>query len=299
MKSTISFKALRAFEASVRLGSLSNAARVLNVTPGAVSRQITALEHDLGTQIMTRDRHGVSVTQRGRALAEELAVSFAQIDTALAHARAVDHGRAVVLQAWPTFAIQWLMPRLANFHSACPGIDLRIQTSLSEPDFSTGEVDLAVVITEELSENLDGLLLFGRDYSPVCGPDLLKRSSTNSLREAFETGWVLVTEMHAGHWADWCNLADITPDFEAHAIQFENSSLAWQGARDGAGFAMGQLALLAPDLDKGTLVAPFEETLSDSRCYWLAYKKSSKDWRELRSVIDWFANQLAESEATE
>lgn len=292
MKSKISFRALRAFEASVRLGSLSEAARNLNVTPGAVSRQINALEADLAQPLVSRDRNGARAIGKGVALAEELNSAFLAIDRALDRAKGTERGRAVTLQTWPTFAIQWLMPRLASFHAQNADIDLRIQTSLAIPDFTGSELDMAVLIAESLPEGLDGVLLFTRDYAPVCSPTLLERNPDNDPISLFETERALMTEMHAANWKNWCRAAGLSSRYEDRAIVFESSSLAWQAARDGAGFAMGQLALLGPDLERGTLVTPFRATISDPRSYWLAFRKEAHDWAELKRVVNWFKSQL-------
>lgn len=286
MRRLPSFQALKAFEATVRAGSLSGAARELNVTPGAISRQISALEKDLGRPLMLRHAQGITPTQAGSRLTRSLGLAFDEIEAALLEAAAGTGRERLVLNLYPTLAIQWLAPRLANFHSHAPEVDLQIRTSLIEPRFVQDDVDIAILIGNGEWAGLQSHLLFPRLFTLVASPVLLERLGPDPV-EAFRASRPLYSDMHIGHWKQWLAEAGFDDIDINRGTMFENSSLAYQAARDGAGFALGQKHLLADDLSTGRLVAPFDTVLRGARQYYVAYRRTDAGNSAIRSFVDW------------
>jgi LysR family transcriptional regulator, glycine cleavage system transcriptional activator len=286
-----SFKALEAFEAAARLKSVSAAAEELFVTPGAVSRQITSLEDWIDQRLMHRSPQGVSLTVRGEKLARSLGSTFEIISNAVREAMRQDDNKIVTISVYPTFAIQWLMPRLAEFHAAYPDLDLRIKTSLQEPNFNNDDIDIAVIVTEETPPGLSGIPLFEREFSPVCSPAVLARHQGIPIRETLKNERLLLSDMHMEIWIRWLKLLDISDEILKKGVRFENSVLAWQAARNGAGFAMGQTALLEAYLSDGHLVKPFEETILDKRLYCLVCRENEKNLSSIDAIFSWFKNE--------
>lgn len=286
-----SFKALQAFAATARLGRLSDAARELNVTPGAVSRQISSLEQELGRSLMRRGPQGAELTEQGRALARRLEAAFSDIAGAVRDARREPDAARVTLRAYPTFAIHWLMPRLAEFHAENPGLDLRVHTSVDPPRFDAEDIDLAVMIVRTPPPTLRSAPLFSRLYTPVCNQDLMNRWPTPLPLAALETERLLVSEMHRDHWRRWLGDVGLPPELVTRGILFGSSSLAWQAAREGAGFAMGQEALLRSDLASGRLHRPFDATLLDDRRYWIVARQAGGPASAIDDAFAWIVRQ--------
>lgn len=286
-----SFKSLAAFEATARLKSVTAAGKELFVTPGAVSRQITLLEEWVNQPLMRRSPQGITLTERGEKLAFKLGDIFEEIAKAIREAERQNENSVVTLNLYPTFTIQWLMPRLADFHATFPEIDLRIKTSLSEPNFQGGDIDMAVIIAEETPPGLSGIPLFDRVFSPVCSPGLLARCPGESPREALKNERLLLSDRHVDLWRKWLEMTGISTEKINRGVRFENSSLAWQAARKGAGFAMGQKALLEVDFSEGRLVSPFEETILDDRFYRLVCREAEKDSPAIRTIFSWFLKE--------
>ena len=293
-----SFKALAAFEATARLKSVSVAAKELFVTPGAVSRQITLLEDLVNQSLMRRSPQGIVLTERGEKLAISLGSAFEDISRALRAAERHDEHSIVTINVYPTFAISWLMPRLAEFHAACPDIDLRIKTSLQPPNFKSDDIDVAVIISDEIPAGLSGSPLFERVFSPICSPELLDRNPGIKLKNMLQKERLLLSDMHINLWNRWLDLFGVPNDIINRGIRFENSSLAWQAARKGAGFAMGQEALLESDLREGRLVSPFSETILDERIYCLVCREEEMNLPAIKSVFSWFKQKVEDSELT-
>ena len=129
-----SLNALRAFHAVARLQSVSEAARELAVTPGAVSRQIKNLEEDVGVHLFTRKGSGMHLTEDGRALENGLSDAFMQIAEAVERLRQPVRGERLRVAVPPVFASAWLIPRLVRFNALRPGTEIiiidRIETTV-------------------------------------------------------------------------------------------------------------------------------------------------------------------------
>jgi len=288
-----SFKALVAFEATARLKSVTAASEELFVTPGAVSRQITQLEEWIEKSLMQRSPQGIELTERGKKLAVSLGNAFEDVYAAIREAERPDESNIVTINVFPTFAISWLMPRLAEFHATCPGIDLRIKTSVQPPNFKNNDIDLAVFASVDNPPGLSGIPLFERVFLPVCSPELLERYSGESSLEILKNERLLMSDIHVGLWEKWLVMMGLSTEKLHKGVRFENSSLAWQAARKGAGFAMGQEALLQTDFMDGRLVAPFSESILDERLYRLLWRKEEENLSIISTVISWFKKEVS------
>jgi len=290
MRRLPSFQALKAFEATVRAGSLSGAARELNVTTGAVSRQISALEERLGKPLMTRHAQGIKPTHTGVRLTEALSRAFDDIEAAIKSATADSGRETLTLHVYPTFAIQWLAPRLATFHSLAPNIDLQIRTSLAEVNFDRDNVDIAVMIGDGHAPRLTSHLLFPRLFTLVTSPKLLEQFGPDP-GQALRASRPLYSDLHIEHWKQWLDEAGFGDIDLSRGTLFENSSLAYQAARDGAGFALGQTDLLAEDLRTGRLVAPFDLIVTGARQYYVTHRRSNSDNAAIKTFVEWAVSE--------
>ena len=290
MRHLPSFKALQAFEATMRHGTLSDAARDLNVTPGAVSRQISALEDDLGFKLMTRHHEGITPNHAGEKLARVLGKSFKEISDVVQELRDGAFRETLTLKVFPTFAIQWLVPRLANFHGLAPDIDLHIRTSLNDARFDMEDIDVAIMIGDGNWPKLRAHRLFPRRFTLVCSPQLLQDKGPDPCT-ALRASRIIYSELHTAHWNEWLKQAGFDDIAISHGTLFENSSLAYQAARDGAGFALGQINLLQEDLRTGRLVAPFEAVTTGRREYYVATRLHDAARPEVRKFVDWLVTE--------
>jgi len=294
-----SFRALKCFEACARTGTLSAAARELNVTPGAVSRQITALEERLGTHLMQRHHRGVTVNARGRVLATKLSAAFAAIGEAVHEVSSEPEEATLTVNVYPTFAIQWLMPRLPAFYAIAPDVDIRIRPSLQDRPLDREEIDVALSIGAPSDKSLFSRYIFERRFTPVCSPATLER--TGPLEPAaLEKLQIFYSDMHIQQWRMWGESVGMRePDLPEHGIRFENSSLAYQAARESFGFAIGQPTLLRNDLDTGRLIAPFPAVVRAPRPYALVCRKVDQNRPAVKRFMEWLIEEAARSVADE
>src|SRR5918994_156865 len=165
--------ALKAFEAAARHESFTRAAEDLNVTQGAVSHQVKALEETLGVKLFNRERQRLVITEAGR---EYLAVVRDALDRiAVGTDRLVQRQSSGVLtvSTSPDFAAKWLVHRLSRFAEAHPDIDLRVSATLHHVDFAREDVDMAVRHGEGNWPGVEQTRLCSEQLFAVCSPKLL------------------------------------------------------------------------------------------------------------------------------
>ena len=135
---------LRAFEAVARHLNFRAASEELSLTQSAVSRQIQALEDEIGVALFLRHTRAVELTSAGGQLLRAVVPSLERLDAAVRMIRRSAGRRSVAITTWASFASMWLIPRLEAFQSAHPDIDLRIDASDVRVDLDTADVDIAL-----------------------------------------------------------------------------------------------------------------------------------------------------------
>ncbi|TXL82379.1 transcriptional regulator GcvA [Vineibacter terrae] len=263
--------ALRAFDAAARRLNFARAAEDLAVTPGAVSRQIQALEETLGVPLFVRGNRSVELTARGRAYAREVRDAFDRLVLATEQVRGRDRHGPLSICAYPTFAMRWLMPRWRRFHDMHPGIDLQLTTSLAPVDMARDGFDATVRIGDGSWPGHGAVWLAPVEVFPVCSPLLAAR-----LRQPADLRrHVLIhNDPRPDDWPRWLKAVGVSGIDAARGPRFETMSLAFQAAIEGVGVAMGVGCLVAEDLASGRLVRPLSFTHRSRREFHLVYPLS-------------------------
>ena len=260
---------IRAFEAAARGGSFSAAANELNVTPAAISRLVRLLELRLGVALFERRANRLAATAAGRAYRAGLTPLFdalaALTDQIAAEARA----KVLTVGVGPTFAIRWLIPRLAEFRRRHPDIEVRITTGGATRPFDA-DWTCGIMLGDGQWPGLTAQPLFAADLQPVCAPRLARRLK----RPADLAAASLLRVIHSGDdWPRWLAAAGV-PELSAKGQAFEFYGQALQAAADGLGVAMGIRPYIDDDLAAGRLVAPFARSVPKGSQWYLAYRPS-------------------------
>jgi LysR family glycine cleavage system transcriptional activator len=284
-------KSLRAFEAAGRNLSFTLAAQELNVTPGAISRQIKLLEDFLGTLLFKRANREVTLTAAGASYLESLTDLFARVHAATERVVKARDNRELRLSCSLTFTLRWLLPRLIGFHSAQPGIDLQLTTSIKPVDFRVDDFDAAIRFGQGQWTNLAAHRLFGADLVPVCSPSLLREGPPLRKFADLPRHTLLHSTARPANWSKWFAAAGIEQIDDKHAIIFESSSLAFQAAIEGMGVAMGQLQLVAEDLAAGRLLMPFDLIVPDVDSFYLLHSESAARNKAFQKFRHWLLDQ--------
>ena len=164
--------ALRAFEAAARLSSLSRAAESLNLTHGAISHQIKALEDSVGVRLVERAGRGIRPTDEGERLAARVRAALDDLAEALREVRERSNPHRLRVSVMPSFAARWLLPRVGAFLSRHPHIDLDVRASAALVDFRRDDVDVALRYGQGNYPGLTSTHLMDDYFFVVCSPRL-------------------------------------------------------------------------------------------------------------------------------
>lgn len=244
---------LRSFEAFARHGSMTGAAVELNITHGAVSRQVRALEARLGARLVAGPRHDLRLTDAGLRLASALTSAFGQIRAALPGA---ESERDLVVSCLGTLAMKWLIPRLPAFLERHPTVRVRILESHAPADFSQGDVQAAIrIMTERPPEGIRIVPFMSHHHGPVLSPG--QWAACGGDAEAALRLPRLHSETFRPAWREWAKRVDVSLPASREDREFEHNSYMLAAAGAGLGVAISPWAFAAPDIEAGRLVAPF------------------------------------------
>lgn len=245
----------RVFEVVARLGSVTRAAEELVVTPAAVSKQVATLERSLGVRLFRRSGAGIELTEDGSFFAREAGPALAAIAAA---ARSLQHGRAhgetrLLLSSPATFAVRWLIPRLATFHRLHGNVRVSLRTSSEPVDFGLRSVEAAVELGTGPRSGVDALRLIPNLLVPVAAPGYLPSDRIDGP-ESLAGKTLLHSLARIDDWAIWLAAAGDTSTDPELGMRYETSLLAYQAALEGHGVALAQRALVSDDIGSGRLV---------------------------------------------
>lgn len=277
---------VKAFEAAARLGGFAAAARELNVTPAAVSRMVRLLEARMGVALFERAANRLAPTPAGRACQAGLAQIFDQLETLARQVKTIGGSRVLTVGVGPSFAIRWLIPRLANFHESAPDIEVRVTTGGVAAPFADdwscgiklGDGDWPGLVAEPL---------FQARLVPVCAPALARRL-TSPGRIASAT---LLRVAHAPQdWPLWLGAAGLS-GIVARGPRFEYYDHALRAASDSVGVALGIRPYIDDDLKAGRLVAPFKISAPKGSGWYLVYRKYRAGEPAFEAFHKWIARR--------
>jgi DNA-binding transcriptional LysR family regulator len=178
----IALASLRGFEASARLLSFTLAAAEVKLTQSSISRQVAALEREVGRALFVRRTRALELTAAGERMFRSVRQALAQLDRTVDQIRGDDRPSRIALATYASFASLWLVPRIAAFQREHPDIEIRIDASDRLVDLDAEGTDLAIRWTRPNSAPRDALQLATEEVTPALSPLLLERSTVR-LRE--------------------------------------------------------------------------------------------------------------------
>jgi LysR family transcriptional regulator, glycine cleavage system transcriptional activator len=252
---------LRGFEAAARNLSFTKAAAELFVTQSAISRQVKALEDDLGVQLFRRRHRELLLTEAGQTLYKAAAEALRLVRDAASRLSARRSG--IITVTMPiSFASLWLVPRLAEFRALHPEIEVRIAAANEIKDLEREGIDLAIrYCASEIAGEGAVQLFAGEKVFPVCAPRLVSGGELNSPQDLsrhvllhFEdperhTPWLT--------WDVWLEVVKARGVKPAGTLRFSHYDQVVHAALAGQGIALGRSPLVDPWVKEGRLALPF------------------------------------------
>jgi LysR family transcriptional regulator of beta-lactamase len=273
--------ALRAFEASARHLSFTRAALELSVTQNAVSAQVKNLEDRLGVPLFRRLPRGLALTDEGTALLPSLSDSFERMRTVLEQVQGGLQLEVLTVAVVGTFAVGWLLPRLAAFQRDQPAIDLRLLTNNNRVDLAAEGLDYAIRFGDGAWHGTDAEPLLEAPLSPVCSPAIAHRVR----RPADLARETLLRSYRSDEWTRWFSAAGV-PLPVVRGPVFDSSIAMAAAAESGLGVALLPVALFGDQLRNERLVQPLDLGVSLGR-YWLTKLKSRPETSAMRTFRGW------------
>jgi DNA-binding transcriptional LysR family regulator len=287
---------LRGFEAAARNLSFTRAAEELFITQSAVSRQVKTIEDHLGVTLFARRHRALQLTEAGHDLYRATAQALRQLSDAAAKIRERGAVRTLTVTATIGFASLWLIPRLADFRSQRPDIDIRIAANNRMLDLEHEGIEIAVRYCASKAAPAGATKLFGEVVLPVCSPALVTPAAPLATPQDLRHHILLHYEGPDGvtPWLSWTvwletmQLAELKP---AGSLRFSQYDQTIQAAIDGQGVALGTSPLVRQPIRQGKLIAPLEKKSESSRAYYLITSADAAERPEVKDFAAWLLRQ--------
>ena len=280
---------LRAFEAAGRTGSFRSAATELGLTPSAVSHAIRKLEQALGASLFERSNRVVQLTPEGEALMRHVGRAFEGLRRGLEMV-STRESQFLHLHSAPSFAAQWLTPRLARFMRDHPGIEVRLSAGTDYTRFLNDEFDADILYGLSRQEGFVVVPLGEETVTPLCTPDLAR-----AIRAPMDLfAQVLIeSETKQVRWSDWF-ARNALPAPRPQGVRFDRSFLAIAAAVEGLGVALESTRLAEREITSGRLVRPLAGLAEDVRYigHHLVFPRSARQRHSLRLFMTWLGMEL-------
>lgn len=289
---------LRAFEAVARLSSFRAAADELNLSPSAVSRQVQALEDEIGTALLLRGSRHVELTTDGAELLRATKAAVKKLDDTVRQIRETQGRRVVTVSTFASFASLWLLPRLQDFQRQHPDIDIRVSAQDAMVDLDEGELDLALRHQRKSAPTPGAEWLFDEMLSPVASPALLAQGP--ALRRVADLARHTLVEddderRYDGSlsWRSWL-AAQGQPHLQPRRwLYLSYAHQQVQTALAGQALALGRLVMCQQALLRGELVEPFGASAraESPYAYWLLLSAQGRERPEVLQFAAWIREQ--------
>ena len=290
---------LAVFDAATRHLSFTKAAQERFLTQSAVSRQIAALEAELGVALFRRRHRALDLTDDGRRLAAAVATAIAGLREAVGAIRAPRRREVLAVTTTPGLASLWLIPRLADFVAANPGVDVRIDASHAPRALAADGFDLAIRYAP--LQGAAGIALFEESVLPVCAPALLRRGRP-PLKTPADLQHHTLLQLDTVHdknmpleWQTWLQAEGCGALEPAAVLSFTHYDAAVAAAVSGQGVALGRRPLVDALLRQKALVAPFKGDTASARGYALLVEPVAARKPAVQALVQWLLAQARAS----
>ena len=284
--------ALKCFEVAGRQLSFTKAAQVLNLTQSAVSQQIRQLELRLGYPLFVREARGIRLTAKGQILFDSAGRAFLEISQTLAQLGLSN--APLQVSCLPSLALQWLLPRLTDFHLQQPEVVVRLKAEFQTVDLyamSVDAIDIAIRYDPIDYSQIQAELLLDEHLIAVASPQYLVQHPAFSRGESLD-GVVLLHDASPWmgapefiEWRTWMHSAQPQWVDCLDGLQFNLSSLAITAALNHQGVAMGRTALVYDELKSGRLVNVFGTAVKAPARYVLLLQQPQDP--RVAIFVDW------------
>lgn len=286
---------LKAFEAAARHLSFTRAAEELFVTQAAVSHQIKGLEEFLGMKLFVRKNRSLLLTEEGQSYYLDIKDIFSSLHEATNRLLARGAKGVITVAMPPSFAIQWLVPRISQFSAIHPEIDVRITAVDFDEGFLNDDIDVAIYYGRGRWRGLSAYKLHTEYLTPVCSPMLLQRGKP--LQELDDLRHhTLLHDSSRSPWKEWIRTFNVLGMNVNQGAIFSHSMLVIQAAVLGQGIALAHSVLARPEIEAGRLIYPFAEKLVTKNAYYLVCGEGQSESGKIKAFREWLLEEITKEQ---
>lgn len=280
----VSLRAVETFVVAARALSITAAGEKLGLTTPAVSRRISDLELELGTNLFRRYNRRIELTEAGTQYLETAGEAIDRIHAATDLLRQVGTQKTIKLSTIPALASSWLMPRLAAFRLEREDIDVELETNTELTDFSSSDIHAAIRFGDGQWPNLICDRLLNIHVTPVCAPGLMPRTGPVNAADLDRFTILSITQA-IGVWEDWFKSVGLEGYTPKHLKVFDSFPVLYEAASSGMGLALGATHLVDSYVNAGRLTKAFDVApMATSGSYYLVYRFRDRNWAPLRAL---------------
>lgn len=292
-KRPLSLTGLRGFAAAARHLSFTQAASELHLTQSALSRQIQALEDELGLPLFVRSTRRMTLTTAGEVLFRATVAGLQTIDQAVTQLRAAHGRKQIVVTTFASCASLWLIPRLSRFSAMHPDVDVNCIATDRAVDLDAENVDIALRCTQLPVDPDEGQYLFPECVVPACAPSLIDRGppirtpadlSAHTLLKNEEAVEMIFPWMA---WETWFEHQHCPMPAARSALRFTNHDQVIQAAIAGQGVALARGGLAAELIADGRLAMPFGVGAPSPFAYYVVTSQAARQRPEVKAFVAW------------
>lgn len=291
-------RALQAFEAIGRLGSVKGAARELGVTSGAISQQIRALEDQLGLTLVVKDGRRVALTPPARIYHDLLSQGFQKLRLAQDYIVERKAVAEITVSGLPTLMLKWLSPRLHRYQASAEDVLVRLEATHREPDPQLLDQMFRLTYGSAAQHFPHARVLFTDTCFPVCSPDFLAANPV--ARDPARLAGLPLIDVDWGpayanvpHWKDWFARHSPGPMPSQRPVSVHSlSSLALDAAINGQGIALAQDSFADTDLKLGRLVRLSPDSLPMPEPYYVCWGSQTLEQPVAREFLNWLLQEV-------
>jgi LysR family glycine cleavage system transcriptional activator len=281
---------LTAFVSAAHHGSFTRAADELNLTQGAVSRQIRLLESRLGVVLFERIRQRVVLTNTGKIYLAHVEKALNDLMVSTRQVMSCSESMMFDLAVLPTFATRWLIPRLPDFQQRHPDITIRLTTRQRPVDFATEPFDAAISYGSPNWPSTIVHHLLDVDVVPVCSPQLHAKRRIK-IPADIATYPILHQLSRPTRWAEWMEEAGVKLDGPLRGDAYEQFSMIAQAAVAGLGVALLPVFMIEDELTTGKLEIVSGKFLPTKTSYFLVVPETRASLPAVKMFTDWAIGQ--------
>ena len=287
------------FEAAARYLSFTRAAAELNITQTAVSRQIRALESNLGVSLFTRLHRAIQLTREGKKLLRTVTISLEYLASTVAELRTIESHSHITVVATLAIASFWLIPHLAKFREAFPDIEVRVLATDQEIEYIDEPFDVALRYGSGHWPGCKAQYLGRAEVFPVCSPVYLIDHPIDNIDELLDQTLLYLDDPRWDwiDWPIWLAQHDVHRKPLKHTLKINSYPLLIQAALAGQGIALGWSYLIDHLLADGSLVKPIEAMLTAPHSFYLTTPNHKPTPVAVEDFCEWVLREFVSNTA--